>query len=295
MSAAEETAPKQGTTLSKNGLIAQPDMQSVAEVTKFVQMRRKRDEAIRKASAAVRRKSTPFSKETFKQVRGGAKLGKYESWLERLRVRAYPNDRINSAAYLAAMKKQAALPAAQITTSTVSSVIGTRSASAATAPMAVITPTLTATRGPVWEFIGPRNMSGSAFGEPSETISGRVNEIVYDPRTPSTVYLCAAQGGIWKSVNGGRDWFSLSTAFPMLATTSIAVSPANSQILLVGLGDHHGGDNFGDIPGVMRSIDGGRSWEVVGQLMAGPAAVSSIAFDPDAPNNAIAATGGGLL
>lgn len=289
---AEETTPPVG----KGTFVTHPDMQSVKSLSEFVAMRQKRDAAIRNASAAARRKSTPFSKETFKQLRGGMKLGKYEAWLERLRVRAYPNDRVDSASYLTAIKKQAALPAAEIITAPTSTA-GARGASAsAAAPAAVIVAPLVATRGAKWEFTGPRNMPSpfnGYFGPTGSQLNGRVNEVVYDPKNTNTVYICAAQGGIWKSVDGGREWFALSNAFPMLATSTLAVNPSNTQILLAGLGDHNGGDNFGNIPGMMRSTDGGRTWELVGQNLAGPAAISSVIFDPDTPNDVVASTGAG--
>lgn len=272
-----------------------PDMRSVKDVSQYVEMRKRREEAILEASAVVRRRSRPFDEEMLEKIEG-MELGKFESWLERLRVRAYPNDRVNSAAYLAAIKKQEALPAAVIGAALVAPVAGARSAAAVSSPFAVISPVLTTTRGAVWEFIGPRNMTAptpGGLGPQGSNINGRVNEVTFDPKVSGTVYLAAAQGGIWKSVNSGRDWYAISNTFPMLATSTVAVSPGNNQIVLSGLGDHQGGDNFGDIPGVMRSTDGGRSWEVVGQVMAGPAAVSSIVFDPDTPDVAIAATGGG--
>lgn len=294
VSAADETTPKSGAVVENGSNSLLPDMRSVKEVSRFVKVRKEREEAIVKASAIARRKSTPANEERFERV-DGLELGIYEAWLERLRVRAYPNDRVNSAAYLAAMKKQEALPAAQIGTATTSAPVGTRSATAV--PSAVISPVLTATRGPVWEFIGPRNMAASAGGSgggPAGTsISGRVNDIAYDPNNANTVYLCGAQGGVWKSVNGGRDWYAIGNTFPMLTTSSVAVQPGNSQVILVGLGDHQGGNNFGDVPGIMRSADGGRSWEVVGPELAGPSATSAIVFDPDTPNTVIAATGGG--
>ena len=293
---ADEIAADPDAPVAKGSFNSLPDMRSVKDVSRFVKMRQEREEAIRLASAIVRRKSFPVEEEMIEQLCGGRELGIYEAWLERLRVRAYPSDRVNSAAYLAAMKKQAALPVAQIVTTTVSSGGGARAASAAT-PFAVIAPVLTTTRGPVWEFIGPRNMAassgGSGGGPAGSNISGRVNEVVYDPSNPNTVYLCAAQGGIWKSVNGGRDWYAIGNTFPMMTTSTVAIHPKNSQIVLAGLGDHQGGSNFGDVPGIMRSIDGGRSWEVVGQIMAGPSATSSILFDPDTPDTVIASTGGG--
>ncbi len=301
---ADETPAKQDTPAAAGAPLADaghPNMQSVESLTRFVEMRRKRDAAIHKASAIAKRKATPLSNNQFKQVRGGMKLGKYEAWLDRMRVRAYPNDRVDGASYLTAMKKQAALPAAQIIDSQPALVgSGLRGAAASPAvasPMAV-GQVLIPTRGAKWEFMGPRNMKSpfdGYFGPVGTQLNGRVNGIAYDPKNVNTAYLAAAQGGVWKSVNGGRDWYPLSGAFPMLATTAVAVHPGNTQILLAGLGDHHGGDNFGNISGIMRSVDGGRSWLSAGEVMAGPAAVSAIEFDPDTPNDVIAATGGGLF
>ena len=37
-------------------------------------------------------------------------------------------------------------------------------------------------------------------------MGGRIQDVEVDPRDPSTIYLGAAAGGIWKTTNHGTTW-----------------------------------------------------------------------------------------
>lgn len=220
------------------------------------------------------------------------RLDHLESWLARAAIRAYPGDRINSAAYLKAMKQRDLLPAARIFTAAVSQSGDQRTASAAGAAPSTFA-SLTGTNLK-WEFTGPKNTQPSNRGGLGPgAIVGRVNCAAFDPKVPTTIYIATPAGGVWKSIDAGKNWFPLGDQFPVTSSSSVVVSPKDSQVVLASLGDYDGGDFFGDVPGIMRSTDGGRNWTVVGDVMKGHSAVSMIAFDPDNPNIVVASSGGG--
>jgi hypothetical protein len=49
---------------------------------------------------------------------------------------------------------------------------------------------------PLWKPLGPSDAVGG-------TNMGRVNCIEFDPKNAKIIYLCGADGGIWKSTNSG--------------------------------------------------------------------------------------------
>src|SRR5437867_3910371 len=59
-----------------------------------------------------------------------------------------------------------------------------------------------------WSSIGP-----SPEGSPAGT--GRVTALAV--RDANTVYLGGAEGGVWKTTNGGTTWTALSDTMPSLS------------------------------------------------------------------------------
>jgi len=111
-----------------------------------------------------------------------------------------------------------------------------------------------------WTLIGPQPINAIAF--PPFT-AGRITALAADPADPlgNTVYAGGAQGGIWKTTNGGVTWTPLTDGQPSLATGSIAIAPSSGSIVYVGTGEQAG---FGfDVyygAGVLKSTDGGMTW-----------------------------------
>jgi photosystem II stability/assembly factor-like uncharacterized protein len=78
-----------------------------------------------------------------------------------------------------------------------------------------------------WVPIGPEP-TNEYFFQPY--VSGRVTAMVVDPcdSTGNTVLLGGAQGGLWRTTNGGTNWTPLTDRAPSLATGSLAVPPASA-------------------------------------------------------------------
>ncbi|SPF48763.1 conserved hypothetical protein [Candidatus Sulfopaludibacter sp. SbA4] len=93
---------------------------------------------------------------------------------------------------------------------------------------------------------------------------GRVLAVTGIPADPQTYYFGAASGGVWKSVDGGAHWNPLFDKQPVASIGSIAVAPADPNILYVGTGEGclRGNISYGD--GVYRSNDAGKSWKNLG-------------------------------
>jgi photosystem II stability/assembly factor-like uncharacterized protein len=106
--------------------------------------------------------------------------------------------------------------------------------------------------------LGARNI-GSA------EMSGRVTALagVWE-KDRLTVYVGAASGGVWKSVNGGTTFKPVFDKQPVQSIGAIAIDPSNAKTLWVGTGEAwtRNSTSIGD--GIYRSTDGGDNWTNMG-------------------------------
>ncbi|MBZ5701357.1 MAG: glycoside hydrolase [Acidobacteriia bacterium] len=118
--------------------------------------------------------------------------------------------------------------------------------------------------GAAWLAIGPQATSSSFY---APYTSGRVTALAVDPcdATGNTVFLGGADGGVWKTTNGGVAWTPLFDYQPLTSVGSIAIDPTPNtncaaSIVYVGTGeDNFGGDNIYGA-GVFKSTNGGATW-----------------------------------
>src|SRR5450432_4845059 len=118
-----------------------------------------------------------------------------------------------------------------------------------------INPALT-TDSANWSLIGPRPTDAGS----SNVTSGRVNAIAIDPRSSDVVYIGAAEGGVWKTTDGGTNWTPLTDDQPSLATGSIALDPNNPDTVYVGTGEENFAQDSYYGAGILKSTDAGATW-----------------------------------
>ncbi len=100
--------------------------------------------------------------------------------------------------------------------------------------------------------IGPANMSG------------RIAAIDAVNAQPEIMYVGAATGGVWKTVNGGTTWTPIFDDQRDSSIGAVAVFQPNPEIVWVGAGEGNPRNSAGVGRGVYRSIDGGKTWKSVG-------------------------------
>ncbi|MEM6317570.1 MAG: T9SS type A sorting domain-containing protein [Bacteroidota bacterium] len=124
-------------------------------------------------------------------------------------------------------------------------------------------------------------------------VGGRTRGLLIDQRddTFQTWMLGSAGGGIWRTKDGGTNWEYLTEEFPNLATTTLANSPANPDIIYAGTGEGFD-DNLIQGDGIYKSIDNGDTWAPLSSTIGNPqfASILRIVVDPADPNLVIAAT-----
>ena len=86
--------------------------------------------------------------------------------------------------------------------------------------------------------------------------STRLTALVADPRSTTTILIGSSGGGIWRSLDTGANWASLTDSAPTLQICSLALDPANPDNIYAGTGDPK---SLRPNLGVMRSSNGGRT------------------------------------
>ena len=138
-----------------------------------------------------------------------------------------------------------------------------------------------------WVNLGPYSIpSGKGYKG-----LGRINAIGFHPSDPKTIFIGAPAGGLWISHNSGATWSSETDVLPTLGVSSIAIDFINPDIMYIGTGDRDAGDAAG--LGVMKSLDGGLTWEMFNNGM-GSRVVGRLLMHPQNNNIIFAATSGGI-
>ncbi len=141
-----------------------------------------------------------------------------------------------------------------------------------------------------WVNIGPAPMKRSTIGQQQVDVSGRVTALAVDPRNSNTVFLGAAQGGLWKTTNGGNSWTPLTDDQASLSVGSIAIDPQHPHTIYVGTGEPTpGGDNYYGA-GILKSTDGGAHWQLLGADQFSGLGIVSILINPNNTNILYAAS-----
>ncbi len=106
--------------------------------------------------------------------------------------------------------------------------------------------------------LGARNIGSAAM-------SGRIAAIdAVHEGDRLTVYIGAASGGIWKSMDGGTTYKPVFDKQPVQSIGAITVDPKNPKVVWVGSGESwtRNSTSIGD--GIYKSTDGGDNWSNLG-------------------------------
>lgn len=146
-------------------------------------------------------------------------------------------------------------------------------------------PAARGTAAGVWAPFGTSNVPTNLQGYAPNGI-GRINCVAFHPTDTNTYYVGVAQGGLWKTTNGGTTYIPLTDNLPITRISDITLDPNDPNTIYIsvcdfeyiGFGLFLGGKkrhtHFG--LGVYKSTDAGQTWTATGltfQLTNGDASL----------------------
>ncbi len=121
-----------------------------------------------------------------------------------------------------------------------------------------------------WNSIGPGD------------VNGRILSLAVDPTNGAIVYAGSANGGVFKTTDGGAAWTPLWNDQASLAVGAVAVAPSNPSVVYAGTGQWwrsaYGAFQAYPGVGVYRSDDAGATWRLLSPIPSDE--ISAIAVDP---------------
>lgn len=127
----------------------------------------------------------------------------------------------------------------------------------------------------------------------SATMSGRaaaIDAIEKDGRT--TIFIGAASGGVWKSINGGTTFTPVFDRQAVQSIGAVAIDHSNPKVVWVGSGEAWVRNSVSVGDGVYKSTDGGENWTNVG--LKDSEHIAKILVDPKDGNNVLVCATGHL-
>src|SRR5690348_10148909 len=127
----------------------------------------------------------------------------------------------------------------------------------------------------------------------SATMSGRIAAIAaVKEEGRLTVYVGAADGGVWKSVNGGTTYKPMFDKQPVQSIGAIAIDPSSPKTVWAGTGESWTRNSVSIGDGIYKSTDAGENWTNMG--LKGSERISKILIDPKDGNTVYACVPGRL-
>ncbi|HLF13396.1 MAG TPA: sialidase, partial [Bacteroidota bacterium] len=134
--------------------------------------------------------------------------------------------------------------------------------------------------------LGARNI-GSA------TMSGRISAIdAVHEGNRLTVYVAAASGGVWKSVNGGTTFKPVFDKQPVQSVGALTIDPTNPKTIWAGTGEPWVRNSVSIGDGIYKSTDAGENWTNMG--LKASERIARVLIDPTDPRTVYAAVPGKL-
>ncbi len=112
---------------------------------------------------------------------------------------------------------------------------------------------------------------------------GRCLGVAGSPGRPNEYYFGATGGGLWKTVDGGTEWFPVTDGqITSSSVGAVAVAETNPDVVYIGMGEVQLRGSITQGDGVYKTTDGGKTWRHLG--LEETQAVARIRIHPTDPN-----------
>ncbi|HQQ93173.1 MAG TPA: glycosyl hydrolase [Bacteroidia bacterium] len=129
-------------------------------------------------------------------------------------------------------------------------------------------------------FLNPDTYSALSFRNLGPAVtSGRVSDIAVHPKNPSTWYIAAASGGVFKTQNAGVTFEPVFDKAGAYSIGCISIDPSNPNVIWVGSGENNNQRSVAYGDGVYKSEDGGKSFKNMG--LGKSEHIGKIVIDPN--------------
>lgn len=150
-----------------------------------------------------------------------------------------------------------------------------------------------------WTSLGPEPIPNGQTTNVVTAVSGRTISIAIHPTDPNKVYAGTANGGLYRTLDGGATWKALTDNAASLAIGAVTIDPSNPTTVWIGTGEGNGSaDSFAGV-GIYRILNA----ESASPTLEGPfgtrvagcgstadngvafqgTSITRIAFDPNDP------------
>jgi hypothetical protein len=131
-----------------------------------------------------------------------------------------------------------------------------------------------------WTEMGPKTWSYTNGWNPG---IGRITSVAVHPSDTTKIYVSSPGGGIWKSLNSGKDWAPLTdnTNSSWMNISHITIDPNNQNIIYASLASG----------GVLKSINAGSTWSMTS---SGPSNPRKVLVHPNNSNIIFATAANGI-
>ena len=146
----------------------------------------------------------------------------------------------------------------------------------------------------------PWTLEGPTYVEDGGGI-GRVDVLAFHPTSPNIIFAGSPHGGLFKSFNGGVNWFPIGDMLASVGVAGIAIDPTNADIIYVLSGNADGGGlvtRYGYLLpslGVFKTTDGGENWDLLTLPENEQYTGRDLIIDPSNPNVLLVATSKGIF
>lgn len=121
-----------------------------------------------------------------------------------------------------------------------------------------------------WRNIGPKR-------------GGRCLGVAGSPGRTNEYYFGATGGGLWKTVDGGTEWFPVTDGqITSSSVGAVAVAETNPDVVYIGMGEVQLRGSITQGDGVYKTTDGGKTWRDLG--LKETQAISRIRVHPTNPD-----------
>ncbi len=107
-----------------------------------------------------------------------------------------------------------------------------------------------------WKHEGPVRNTGGYWG------MGRTTHVSFHPTQQNIFYVASPNGGIWKTLDGGKSYTSIAEDLPYQPVGIVLVDPMSPNTIYATLGEKEGWWQYS--MGVYKTSNGGTSWAPTG-------------------------------